>query len=108
MSENLIQECLFIGGSADGKRINVDVSLFEQKISTASHLPKMHSETPEEALADGNPVPPDTTVYEIYERLDVESDGEEIPVYALNILTPEMIDVQLAKHFGETESAPLL
>jgi hypothetical protein len=105
MSENLTQECLFIGGSADGMRIRVDTSLFEQPISSESHLPKLHSETPEEALADGNPVPPETTVYEIYERLDVENDGEEITVYALNSMTPEMIDVQLTKHFGETESS---
>ena len=108
MPENLTQECLFVGGSADGKWLSVDSSLFQQKVPTFSHLPKLHAETPEEALADGNPIPEDTAVYEIYERLDVETDDQEMVVYALNSLTEEMIDVQLVKHFGNSESAPLM
>lgn len=106
MTENAKHECLFIGGSADGKRLEVDSTKIEIRLPSLSSQPALQD--PVARANDNDPVPDESVVYEIYRRLDVESDSGEIPVYALNGLTEEAITVQLTKHFGSAESAPLM
>ncbi len=106
MTENLNTECLFIGGTADGKWIEVDASKLEQRLPSLSHLPAMHD--PEARAADDDPVPDDSVVIEVYRRIEVEHETGEALVYVLNGLTEDAVTVQLMKHFGSAESAPMM
>jgi hypothetical protein len=106
MPENLNTECLFIGGSVDGERLSVNSSLLEQRISSHTHLPALHD--PEARAADDDPVPDESEVFEIYRRVEVEHETGEAIVYALNGLSEDAITVQLVKHFGSAESAPMM
>lgn len=106
MTENPHSECLFIGGSADGKRLKVDSSKMELRIPSLSPQPALQD--PIARALDDDPVPDESVVYEVYRRVDVETDAGETVVYALNGLTEDAITVQLTKHFGNAESAPLM
>jgi len=100
------ETCLFIGGSADGNRIEVDSSKLEIRVPSLSGQPALQD--PVARALDDDPIPDETLVYEVYNRLDVENDAGDTVVYALNGLTEEAITVQLTKHFGRAESAPLM
>ncbi len=100
------ETCLFIGGSADGQRLEVDSSQLEIRLPSLSGQPALQD--PVARAMDNDPIPDETVVYEIYQRLDVESDAGETVVYALNGLSEDAISVQLTKHFGSAESAPLM
>jgi hypothetical protein len=106
MTENTKRECLFIGGSADGQRLRVDSSKFEIRLPSLSQQPALQD--PIARALDDDPVPDESVVYEVYQRLDVENDAGETVVYALNVLSEEAITVQLTKHFGSAESAPMM
>jgi|GEM_PF-3914771 len=98
--------CLFIGGSADGKSLEVDSSQLEIRLPSLSGQPALQD--PVARAMDDDPIPDDTVVYETYLRLDVESDAGDTFVYALNGLSEDAITVQLTKHFGSADSAPLM
>ena len=106
MTQNTQNECLFIGGSADGKHLAVDSSHLEIHLPSLSHQPALQN--PAAKAADDDPVPDDSQVVEVYLRLEVEATDRPEIVYALNSLSPEAIDVQIAKHFGPTETVPLM
>jgi len=57
---------------------------------------------------DNDPIPDESVAVEVYRRIEVEHDGKESIVYALNALTEDAINVQVTKYFGNEESAPLL
>ncbi len=98
--------CLFIGGSADGKRLEVDSSQLEIRLPSLSGQPALQD--PVARALDDDPIPDESVVYEIYQKLDVESDAGDTVVYALNGLGEEAISGHLTKHFGSAESAPLM
>lgn len=106
MPENLKSECLFIGGSVDGKWLEVDPTQLEHRFPSFSHLPAMHDSGSRPA-AD-NPVPDASVAIEVYRRIEVEHETGEAIAYALNGLTEDAITVQLMKHFGSAESAPMM
>jgi len=106
MTENPIHKCLFIGGTADGKWLEVDSSQNIHRLRSLSHLPAMHD--PEARKMDHDPIPDESVAVEVYRRIEVEHEGGDSIVYALNGLTEEAVTVQLTKHFGNEESVPLL
>lgn len=106
MTENPIHKCLFIGGTADGKWLEVDSSQNIHRLRSLSHLPAMHHH--DARKVDHDPILDESVAVEVYRRLEVEHDGDESIVYALNGLTEDAITVQLTKHFGNEDSAPLL
>jgi hypothetical protein len=106
MTENPNHKCLFIGGTADGKWLAVDSTLQVHRLRSLSHLPAMHDH--EARKMDDDPVPDESVAVEVYRRIEVEHEGGEAIVYALNGLTEEAVTVQLTKHFGNEESAPLM
>lgn len=106
MTENTQQTCLFIGGSADGKHLMVDSSKLEIRLPSLSGQPALQD--PVARANDDDPIPDEAVVYETYQRLDVENDAGDTVVYALNSLSEDAITVQLTKHFGSAESAPLM
>jgi hypothetical protein len=106
MTQNTQHECLFIGGSAAGKHLAVDSTQLEIHLPSLSHQPALQD--PAAKAADNDPVPDESKVVEIYLRLDVEAGDRPVVVYALNSLSAEAIDVQITKHFGTTDPAPLM
>ena len=106
MTANPIHKCLFLGGTANGKWLEVDSTQNVHRLRSLSHLPAMHD--PEARALDDDPIPDESVVAEVYRRIEVEHDGKESIVYALNALTEDAITVQLTKYFGNEESVPLL
>ena len=106
MTDNPHPECLFIGGSADGKWLKTDASQAVVRIPSLSQQQALQD--PVARALDDDPVPDTAVVYEVYKRLDATNDTGDTVVYALNNLTEEAIDVQLIKQFGSAESAPLM
>ena len=106
MTQNTQNECLFIGGSADGKHLAVDSSQLEIHLPSLSHQPALQDAAAR--ATDDDPVPDESKVVEIYRRLEVDAASGTALVYALNSLSAEAIDVQITKHFGTTEPVPLM
>ncbi|RYD25930.1 MAG: hypothetical protein EOP87_23570 [Verrucomicrobiaceae bacterium] len=106
MTDTPKQECLFIGGSADGQRLEVDHGQLEIRLPSLSGQPALQD--PVARALDTDPIPDETVVHEVYRRLDVEADAGDTIVYALNGMGEDSISVQLTKHFGSAESAPLM
>jgi hypothetical protein len=106
MTDTPKKVCLFIGGSVDGQRIEVDSGQLEIRLPSLSGQPALQD--PLARASDDDPIPDESVVYEVYRRLDVESDAGETVVYALNGLGEDAISAQLTKHFGSAESAPLM
>lgn len=101
MAENPAQTCLFLGGTADGKHLEVDATLPEHRIPSFSHSPTLHDETPEEALEDGNPVPDAVPVREIYRRFEIDYGGKKVIGYAIASMGEAAIRRRLIPYFGE-------
>lgn len=106
MTENPQHKCLFLGGSANGKWLEVDSSQLVHRLKSMSHLPAMHD--PVARALDNDPIPDESVAVEVYRRIEVDHDGKTSIVYALNALTEDAITVQVTKYFGNEESAPLL
>lgn len=98
MNENTLNDCLFIGGTADGEWLEVDSSKTELKLPSLSGQPALQD--PVARALDNDPIPDETVVYEIYRRIEVEGEDGTIHVYALNALSPEAVQVQMVKYFG--------
>ena len=103
MSDIFNEDCLFIGGTADGKWLNVDARELEHRLPSFSQLPALN-----EAAAEAGPVPESTVAVEVYRRIEVEYDAGEEIAYVLNGMTEDAVTVQLMKHFGSAESAPMM
>ena len=101
MSDIFNEDCLFIGGTADGKWLNVDSRELEHRLPSFTSLPTLNEGT------DPGPVPEQSVAVEVYRRIEVEYDAGEEIAYVLNGMTEDAVTVQLTKHFGSAESAPL-
>lgn len=53
-------------------------------------------------------MPDESVAVEVYRRIEVEYDAGEEIAYVLNGMTEDVVTVQLTKHFGSAESAPLM
>lgn len=103
MTENTRNECLFVGGSADGKWLEVDSSRVEIRVPSLSGQPALQD--PVARALDNDPIPDETVVYETYQRLEVEGPDGTTFVYALNALSPDAVQVQMVKYFGNAVPA---
>lgn len=101
MNNEFQSGCLFIGGSADGQWLEVDASRDTVRVPSLSGQPALQD--PVAKALDNDPIPDETVVYETYRRIDVEGHDEVTHVYALNALSPEAIQVQMIKYFGDVE-----
>ncbi len=106
MTQAAKQECLFIGGSADGRRLTVDSTQLEIRLPSLSQQPALQD--PVARAMDDDPVPDESVVHEVYQRLEVDADAGLVFVYALNSLSADAIDIQLTKHFGLAVGEALL
>jgi len=95
MSEILTHECLFIGGTADGKMLRVHEGQSEHRVPSFTSLPE-DPNYPDES----DPRPEKLPVIEIYLPIFVEYEGGAETVFVLNALGDEAIQTQLVKHFG--------
>ncbi len=95
MTENETNTCLFVGGSADGKRIAVDDPTSKFEYRSIARVPETH-----EIHFGGDPKHDKLAVVETYLPLRTEHEGKPATVFALNVLTDESIEAQLTKHFG--------
>jgi hypothetical protein len=102
MSDIFNEDCLFIGGTADGKWLNVDARKLEHHLPSFSQQPALNQGTGAE------PVPEASVAVEIYRRIEVEYDAGEEIAYVLNGMTEDAVTGQLMKHFGSAESAPMM
>lgn len=106
MSEIPKMECIFIGGSANGKRFPVNTSFSEVRVASLSGQPALQD--PEARAMDDDPIPDESVVYEIYRQVEVDTETGIVYAYVLNGLSDEAVSVQLAKHFGTIDSEPSL
>lgn len=95
MSEIPTHECLFIGGTADGKMLLVHEGQSEHRLPSFTSMPA-HPDYPDES----DPRPEKLPVVEIYLPIVVDYDGGVETVFVLNALGDEAIQTQLVKHFG--------
>jgi hypothetical protein len=102
MSDIFNEDCLFIGGTADGKWLNVDSRKLEHRLPSFSSLPALNEG------ADPGPVPDQSVAVEVYRRIEVEYDAGEEIAYVLNGMTEDAVTLQLTKHFGSAESASMM
>jgi hypothetical protein len=101
MTEKPENECLFIGGTADGKRLAVDPSQAEQRVPSKSHLPAMHD--PAARALDDDPVPDESVAVEVYRRMEVVHGGETSVIFAMKNLSEDGVRRRLPKYFGTEE-----
>ncbi len=97
MNENVLNEHLFIGGSADGKRLTVEQGARRHEVASVA---RENSEPTGIGEAVSDPRPHPVPVVETYEEITVTHEGSNHTVYALNAMTSEGILQQLPKHFG--------
>jgi len=99
MVKNSILESLFIGGTADGRRLPVNDCFEEYHLPSVANLPDGS-----EASDDADPRPNKVPVVEVYLPVAVKHDDGVETVFALNALTDEAVQVQVVKHFGSEAS----
>lgn len=97
MSENALNEHLFIGGSANGKRLPVEHGARRHQVASVANE---NEEPADVGEVIGDPRPHAVPVVETYEAITVSHGHGSETAYALNALTPEAIRPQIVKHFG--------
>ena len=97
MSENALNNHLFLGGSVDGKRLPVEQGARRHQIESVAN-----DNAEPAAIGKGvnDPRPQRVPVVETYEAITVSHGGNDDIVYVLNALTPEGTRHQVMKHFG--------